>query len=99
MMTRQEKRAATANLNKMLKIFEKYGWTQHEFGNKQRGFCLLGANVVANGQGESDAFAALEACLPPDYTLSICSYNDAKGRSLRQVKALVARALKYVEKQ
>lgn len=100
-MTKRQKRAAIANLNKMLKLFDKHGWIQGNYGDKDMGFCLLGANQEANGAGEMLARNAMSDKLNKTKSgyMSIPGFNDHRGRTYGEITAFVKHTIRAVEKQ
>lgn len=69
------------------KNIEKYGWIKYDYGNKQRGYCLLGALPLRiRNSPLSLVFFATPSTFRYRDTVSI--YNDYKCKS--QTEAILA---------
>jgi hypothetical protein len=71
-------------------VIKKYGWVQGHFGSIAKGFCMLGA-LTHVYPSHSKRYSAI-SCVEDVIDLSIVSWNDAPGRTKRQVLAALKKA-------
>jgi hypothetical protein len=67
----------------------KFGWIKNDFGNKETGFCMLGA--LGHVRAGSKAEATLQSVLPRQ--TNIAEYNDSEHRCRKHVFAAFDRAI------
>src|SRR5712664_2445257 len=61
-------------------------------------FCLLGAAARIDGQAKPEGLNFLRGALPPRFDESIPEYNDHRGRTQKQILALIDRAIRNASK-
>ncbi len=103
-------RAALRNLKTSLKLFGFRGkyWIKGEYqqynDNGQNQFCLMGAAEKVNGIGEWVAKNALWEAIEqteakPSRFYSVENWNDRKGRKWSEVRKLILKAQRIVQKE
>ena len=79
-------------------VIKKYGWTQHQLGSEETGFCILGAMFRAYGSFKPgapivrrwlNAEAALLEHLRMEGEEDIIFWNDHPERTKQEVVALL----------
>ena len=79
-------------------LLVKYGWIQGRFGDKEHGFCAIGAirNATESEEIEDEAFYALSvACADGG---NIAFWNDRERRRKAEVLAAFDRAIKKAQR-
>lgn len=77
-------------------LIEEHGWIQFDHGNSNRGYCLVGALVVAGGSSldsSNNIARAQRRLLQLTDTMFLTHWNDAEGRTQDEVLELLRRAL------
>lgn len=106
-----QKEAALANLDLLESLLRRYGWIQHNMGNRYEGFCLWGAAREANGWGGQSAWKALEDVVKHDckagtlwgddpnqgYSVSPVTFNDDDRTSKRDITRIVRRTASLIK--
>jgi hypothetical protein len=86
-----------------IELIKKFGWHQFSFGSKDVGYCLVGAISVANkgtwGRKPESIYRVIEKMISDQsptatVTYSLSKWNDEKGRTKRQVLAILRKAEK-----
>ncbi len=87
--------------DKMLEIFDTYGWCQNYLGDEHTGYCLAGARQKAATEILDDPFdndvKSILIDLIPSKKMDVpwaieSKWNDKKGRTKKQVIKLVKQA-------
>jgi hypothetical protein len=90
-----KQRQAHATLKRAKALIEKHGWIQHDYGDKQKGFCASGALRKASNDvwlPQYEAESIFNKCLKGH--LNLIEYNDTTKRTKNQVLKVFDRAIK-----
>lgn len=68
-------------------VLKKYGWIQRSFGDKDHGFCAIGAiDQAYSGKSSVNATNKFQAYISKKYKATfIIGWNDRKCRTKQQV--------------
>jgi len=87
------------SLRRAADLIEEHGWVQGEYGNKRKGYCVIGAlGREALPMTYHDAVVRLDAALPdtfPEKTSRfqrLVEWNDTPGRTRDEVLQLFRKA-------
>jgi hypothetical protein len=88
-MTRAEALQAAADLQAAREVLERYGWIKFDLGNRDDGFCALGALCeVSAGEASSPARLILAGHVAnSDDGVGIATWNNVKHRCKADVLA------------
>src|SRR5436190_338358 len=94
-------------LAKAKRVIQEKGWCQHEYHKEGDGYCIFGAVGIAKGIGDDGATpddlryitkAIGVVANPFFWTHPVVNWNDAPGRTKRQVLSVFDKAIKLAKK-